>query len=252
MIDDYVLTANINTITSLDIHGENIADLTGIQDFIALEILKVNNNDLTTIDLFSNTSLTELISYTNLLIDIDLSNNTALTKLLIGYNDLTELDLSQNTNLTYMNCLGNLNLETVDLRNGNNTNVTSFEARNNPLLSCIFVDDAAYSTTNWTYVEAISTFVETEAECDTVLSVSSDAFEMGVNLYPNPVVNLLTIEISNDIQLEKVSLFDIMGKQIRVEENSTTISFEYLPSGIYLVKLQDTDGNSITKKIIKR
>ncbi len=250
VMDDYVLTANINTLISLDIHGENITDLTGIEDFIALEELYLYNNNLENIDLFSNIALTELSCGNNHLSTLDVSNNTLLTMLACSSNNLTSLNLSLNSNLTSMNCSGN-ELEELDIKNGNNTNIIIFNASSNSSLSCINVDNAAYSTTNWTNIDTTSTFVETVAEC-AALGTSSETFEMGINLYPNPVTNLLTIEISNDIQLEKVSLFDIMGKQIRIEENSTTISFEYLPSGIYLIKLQDTDGNSITKKIIKR
>ena len=33
--DDYVTTANINTVTYLDVNSLNIADLTGIEDFTA-------------------------------------------------------------------------------------------------------------------------------------------------------------------------------------------------------------------------
>jgi len=36
VLDDYVLTASINTVTVLQIPNVNIADLTGIEDFTAL------------------------------------------------------------------------------------------------------------------------------------------------------------------------------------------------------------------------
>ena len=39
-LDDYVPTANINTVTFLEIQFLPIADLTGIEDFSALEILR--------------------------------------------------------------------------------------------------------------------------------------------------------------------------------------------------------------------
>ena len=41
VLDDYVITANINTVTSIDVNFNSIADLTGIEDFTALTDLTV-------------------------------------------------------------------------------------------------------------------------------------------------------------------------------------------------------------------
>ena len=38
-LDDYVPTANVNAIIDLDVQGLNISDLTGMEDFLAIEIL---------------------------------------------------------------------------------------------------------------------------------------------------------------------------------------------------------------------
>ena len=47
----------------------------------------------------------------------------------------------------------NNQLTNLDVRNGNNTNFTLFEATTNPNLTCINVDDALWSTTNWTNID---------------------------------------------------------------------------------------------------
>ncbi len=172
--DDYVLTANINTVTFLNISAQNIANITGIEDFIALEILFCSNNLLTNIDISQNTALTNLWCDNNSLTSLDVSQNLALTELICGNNQLTSLnvsvnsslsyldaemnqithlDLAQNTALTYLNCQFN-QLIRLDVRNGNNTNVTYFNAMVNPPLTCIEVDDAIYSTANWTNISA--------------------------------------------------------------------------------------------------
>ena len=39
VLDDYVLTSNINSITSLNVNSLNIHNLTGIEDFINLNYL---------------------------------------------------------------------------------------------------------------------------------------------------------------------------------------------------------------------
>ena len=71
-MDDYVPTANINSITSLNVSSQNISDLTGIEDFTSLITLWCHTNQLTSIDISSNTGLTELRIYSNQLAIIQL------------------------------------------------------------------------------------------------------------------------------------------------------------------------------------
>ena len=71
--------------------------------------------------------------------------------------------------LTLLECNNN-QLTTLDVRNGNNINILNedFVTNDNPNLICIFVDDAPWSTANWTNIDPNSTFVETQAECDAI------------------------------------------------------------------------------------
>ena len=48
--NDYVTTARISGITILDVNNQNISDLTGIEDFIALTSLSCSPNQLTSLD----------------------------------------------------------------------------------------------------------------------------------------------------------------------------------------------------------
>ena len=76
----------------------------------------------------------------------------ALTHLSCSNNQLTNLDLSLNTSLVSLNCSNN-SLISLDLRNGNNTNFSLFDATNNLNLTCINVDNVAWSTSNWTLID---------------------------------------------------------------------------------------------------
>jgi len=51
--DGSVPTANINTVTDLDVSSQNISDLTGIEDFTALTSLNCNYNNLTSEDVIA-------------------------------------------------------------------------------------------------------------------------------------------------------------------------------------------------------
>ena len=86
VIDGKVLTANINSVDSLNLERINISDLIGVEAFTALTYLYCGWNQLTS---------------------LDVSQNTALTELFCPYNQLTSLDVSKNTALTYLNCGGN-------------------------------------------------------------------------------------------------------------------------------------------------
>jgi len=129
-------------LTSLDVSA-NLA-LTGLQ---------CQSNQLTSLDVSQNTALTGLNCLSNQLTSLDVSQNTALTILECDNNQLTSLDVSQNTALTILWCDNNL-LTNLDVRNGNNTNFTLFEATTNPNLTCINVDDALWSTTNWIDIDS--------------------------------------------------------------------------------------------------
>ena len=166
----------------------NISDLTGIENFTALTLLRCFNNQLTSLDLSNTTSLTILDCGANQLTSLDLSNTTSLTILGCGgnqltsldlsnnayfsylvcnNNQLTSLDLSNNANLTELVCSGN-QLTSLDLRNGNNinlqygqANLNLFDVTDNPLLYCVLVDDISYSFTNWA-LENFDSFVNFE------------------------------------------------------------------------------------------
>ena len=77
-LDDYVTTANISTVTSLDVNSQNISDLTGIEDFIALEYLFCYNNQLTNLNVSNNPALHHLYCFGNLLTTLDVSNSPCL------------------------------------------------------------------------------------------------------------------------------------------------------------------------------
>ena len=81
ILDDSVLTANINTVTNLSITNQNISDLTGIEDFVNLEELLLMGNNLSSLDISNNLFLNTLGCSLNQLTSIDVTNNILLTNL---------------------------------------------------------------------------------------------------------------------------------------------------------------------------
>ena len=228
--DDSVTTVNINTVTILNVSGKSIADLTGIEAFTALTELYCYNNQLTSLDVSSNTDLTILDCYNNQLTSLDVSSNTALTQLYCFINQLTSLDVSSNTVLTELDCninqLTSLNvssntdltrlycndnqLTSLNVKNGNNTAFTFFYATNNPNLTCIEVDDVNYSTSNWANnIDPSSSFSNSCGMPQTY--VPDNNFEQA--LIDLGLDNTLDDSVTT-ASIDTVTILDVSGKSI--------------------------------------
>lgn len=70
-----------------------------------------------------------------------------------------------------------------------------------------------------------------------------------INLSPNPVKDILTIN-TKDAEVVAVTVFSVTGKEI-LESTSKSIDFSSLQSGLYLVKIELSNSETITKKVIK-
>ena len=75
VLDDYVITSNISSVTILNVDRKSISDLTGIEDFTALQQLRVEVNNLISLDLSQNASLIHLSADRNNLTCIELNDN---------------------------------------------------------------------------------------------------------------------------------------------------------------------------------
>ncbi len=95
---------------------EDVTDLTGIEYFTELTHLYCSDNELTSLDISSNTALTTLDCSVNRLTVLDVGNNTALKDLDCSCNSLTGLELGNNSALHSLFCYGN-QLETLDVSN---------------------------------------------------------------------------------------------------------------------------------------
>ena len=114
--DDYVTTANINTVTFLNINNQNIADLTGIEYFTTLDSLYCEYNQLTSLDVSNNTYLFNMRCGNNQLITLDVSQNQNLKFLYCEDNQIASLDLSGAVNLQDIYCEHN-QLTSLDVSN---------------------------------------------------------------------------------------------------------------------------------------
>jgi hypothetical protein len=174
---------NTNNDSEIQCHEAEIFDGTINCSFL-------NINDLTGIEAFTN--LKFLYFSSNQLQNLDLSQNTQLEVIVGGNNQLGSLDLNSNPNLTAVVLMDN-ELYSLNLANGHNSLITGLNLSNNPLLTCIQVDNAVYSTSNWTtedfsipsgcvYSEDCSNVVEPAPAAPTNLNAIASTSELSVAL----------------------------------------------------------------------
>jgi len=74
-----------------------------------------------------------------------------------------------------------------------------------------------------------------------------------IKIYPNPVENTLFIQNTRDYPIEKIEIFDAIGKKVYDSESlsSNSVDVSTLTAGIYLVKLY-SDSTHTTQKIVKK
>lgn len=252
VMDGQVLTANINNRISLQINETDpifpIEDLTGIEDFTSLEFLIINVTNVTLIDLGDLVNLISLglVMNTNLEL-IDISGCSNLQDISFSNNNLIALDASQNTNITTF-FITDTSISELDLRNGANENIELFGTIGCPSLTCILVDDAEFSTANWTNIDSTTTFVETEAECE-ALSIE-EVTTFNFSIYPNPTSQFFEI-ISNQ-QIKQIEIVDLSGKVVKFfEQGLEKYPVSDLSVGIYIVNIQTDLGKSSQKLIVK-
>jgi hypothetical protein len=85
-----------------------------------------------------------------------------------------------------------------------------------------------------------------------VVTLGNDTFELdeAIEIYPNPVVTDLHIQMPSNLTIEKVSLFNNIG-QLVLETNTVDFSVAALSSGVLYAEIQTTQG-TFHKKIIKK
>ena len=92
-------------------------------------------------------------------------------------------------------------------------------------------------------------------EHSTVLSIGDIDFNNKIKLFPNPVVDFVTVE-TNGIDVREIVILNSLGQTLRTINmrgnlTSEKIDLSYLKSGIYFIRISSKNGKSTIKKIIK-
>jgi hypothetical protein len=89
----------------------------------------------------------------------------------------------------------------------------------------------------------------------TFLSVNDIETTSGFNLFPNPSDSIITIELNGSPSHLTVEVFDILGKQIMIQNlentNATQVDVSNWNNGLYLIKISNDDKIE-TKRFVKQ
>jgi hypothetical protein len=107
----------------------------------------------------------------------------------------------------------------------------------------------ANNTLSYDFTELVGFTSVTASDVSATLTVKPVLLDGYVRVYPNPTTDFLHI-VSNTAQ--KATLFNTAGQKILETNNATTLDVIDLPSGVYLLNLQNTQNQISTFKIIKK
>lgn len=143
---------------AIDVSGTSavpgtISDITGIEAFVNIDGFLCDYNDISELNLISNSALLEISSSNNLITSINLTGNSLLRTLSISENPLMSIDLSSNLDLFFFQCNFS-NLSELDLSNNaalqflyvQGNQLTTLDLTSNPGLFIVNLDDNQLSS----------------------------------------------------------------------------------------------------------
>ena len=233
------------------VNGNNLItlDVTALPN---LDWLSCSDNALTDLDVTQNLNLRILRTSRNQISSIDVSENSLLEHFWCSSNLVSTLDISNNALIVNFTARDNSQLASLNVQNGNNSNMVRMWAQDNPVLDCILVDDktAIYPScdlggnTGWCK-DSETIYSEDFASC----ILSSNYLEIqNIALYPNPTSTQLNI-VSNQA-IESVKIVSTAGNLIG-NFFSKTIDLRELSEGMYFVIIELDDNRLVFKKVIK-
>jgi Leucine-rich repeat (LRR) protein len=225
-----VSTANINTVTDLDVSNQFISDLTGIEDFTALTYLNCSKNNLSSLDLSTNLLLFSLDAAENQLAFLNVSNNINLKGLGCEDNQLTSLDISNNTNLEELGCDYN--------------QLTSLDVSNN-----INLDNLFCSQNNITELDLSQCLVLEKLECLSnqlvCLNLKNGSWDASVDATNNPQLNCVEVDSIGFFNSDPFNYlnFDVnVSFNTSCNNNCSTTSIQEQTTNKELLKVTDLLG----------
>lgn len=217
----------------------NLSDLSGLENIQTISgRLRIGfNPGLNDLTVFSSINSVE---------DLDIYQNENL-QMLKGIENLQEVSgrvlIANNPLLSDISAIGSMSPQVSELVISNNPNLSICKNA----FVCAVVDDPTIAKYIYNNNTGCNSIQEVEMAC--LLSVSEEVLMNSINIYPNPVSEVLFISISENIDFNKASVFTMLGQKV-FETSEKNINSSQLSAGIYLIEVE-TEQGSISKKIVK-
>ena len=248
--DGYLNDTELN-IRTLDVSGQHIANLKGIEFFPNLETLYCFNNKLTSLDVSKNPELKELYCQDNKLTSLDVSKNTKLETLWCSQNQLKKLDVSKNTALKILSCEKNL-LTSLDVSWNtaleklycSQNQLTKLDVSKNSALWHLSCDDNQLTKLDVSQNQALKN-LSCHTNQLTKLDVSKNTKLEKLWCYQNQLTEL-------DVSQTAVTELKASGNQIdiNIEETPRTFDLSTL-HGFDVTKATNWSGGTVSGKTLK-
>ena len=228
VVDNYVFTPDIRKMTEVYVHGYGIEDLSGIEEFWALEKLTCSGNELKNLDVSKNYNLKELYVDKNPLEHISVPNNQKLEKLDISENNFTSFDFSQFPQLTYLKCC--LNELEIDVSKNtlleelycSRSALTSLDLSNNPDVKILDISNNQLPVFDFSILTEL-----VDLSCSSIgltdLDVSKNLKLRFLDCDSN---NLKQIDLSLNTKLSQIECFDNELTSLNLANNKVISSIK--------------------------
>lgn len=93
--------------------------------------------------------------------------------------------------------------------------------------------------------------IGSESDCESIITqVNKIDFQQEIKLYPNPIKDILNIETGGQM-ISSIEIYDTFGRRYFFKGNVSFINFNYMPNGIYFIKIITNQNSVYMNKIIK-
>jgi hypothetical protein len=190
----------------------------------------------------------------NQITSLDFTSNSALQRAFLWNNLLTTLSFANNPNFFELQCKNNPNLTTINIKNGATQLFPPNTFYNECWSNC---PNLSYICADANEISSLQSFLSTcgnsaSITVDSLCPLGNEEFSLNsVVLYPNPVADILTIDLTNEAtRFEQITIVDSVGKTIVTKKitpfTNNEIEVTSLQSGFYFVIL---NNNEVFKKM---
>ncbi|HCN51215.1 MAG TPA: hypothetical protein DIT10_19335 [Chryseobacterium sp.] len=225
-----------------------------LSNLTALEELNASQSSLTQLDFTNNANLHTLSIINNYITNLYLAPLVKLKNFHCANNHFTSIDLSNNHNLTYASFTYNQQVQYINMKNGNNHNMTwlsDSDYQFMPNLKGFCVDDVN-STFGIRVKQTVYNTVMVTSDCSLLSTQENQLKNNRFSLFPNPADDTLFIDTKEN--LLEYSVFSVSGQKITsgiFRKGERSIDLKNMIKGTYIVQVK-TDLQTFTEKIIKR